>query len=104
MFKKHLFIAILILVAAAVIAGCGAPAAPAPAQPTQAPAAAEPTKAPEAPAAKPVEGAFKMGLLLPGSANDQGWNTMAYNALKQVEKDLGGRSFVRRVEAGSGVV
>ena len=30
-----------------------------------------------------------MGLLLPGSANDQGWNTMAYNALKQVEKDLG---------------
>ena len=42
-----------------------------------------------APAAKPVEGAFKMGLLTPGSVNDQGWNTMAYNALKQVEKDLG---------------
>jgi basic membrane lipoprotein Med (substrate-binding protein (PBP1-ABC) superfamily) len=87
MFKKHLFIALLILVVAAVVAGCAAPAAPA--QPTAAPAAAEPTKAPEAPAAKPVEGKFKMGLLTPGSVNDQGWNTMAYNALKQVEKDLG---------------
>ena len=87
MFKKHLMIVALILVVAALVAGCAAPAAPA--QPTAAPAAAEPTKAPEAPAAKPVEGAFKMGLLLPGSANDQGWNTMAYNALKQVEKDLG---------------
>ena len=65
MFKKHLFIAILILVVAALVAGCAAPAAPAPraAQPTAAPAAAEPTKAPEAPAAKPVEGKFKMGLL-----------------------------------------
>jgi simple sugar transport system substrate-binding protein len=30
-----------------------------------------------------------MGLLVPGSVNDQGWNTMAYNALKRVEKDLG---------------
>jgi basic membrane protein A len=89
MFKKHLFITLLILVVAALFAGCAAPAAPAPAAPTQAPAAAEPTKAPEAPAPAPAAGAFKMGLLLPGSANDQGWNTMAYNALKQVEKDLG---------------
>ena len=102
MFKKHLMIVALILIVAALVAGCAAPAAPAPAAPTQAPAAAEPTKAPEA--EKPVAGAFKMGLLLPGSANDQGWNTMAYNALKQVEKDSGRRGFVRRVEAGSGVV
>ena len=83
MFKKHLFIAVLILVVAVLVAGCGAPAAPAPTRAR----AAEPTAAPEA--AKPAAGAFKMGLLLPGSANDQGWNTMAYNALKQVEKDLG---------------
>ena len=38
---------------------------------------------------RPQRRAFKMGLLSPGSVNDQGWNTMAYNALKQVEKDLG---------------
>ena len=37
MFKKHLFIAILILVVAALVAGCAAPAAPAPAAPTAGP-------------------------------------------------------------------
>jgi simple sugar transport system substrate-binding protein len=86
MFKKHFAIAVLILIVAALIAGCAAPAAPAPA--TQAPAA-EPTKAPEAPAAKPAEGKFKMGLLSPGSVNDQGWNSIAYSALKRVESELG---------------
>ena len=38
---------------------------------------------------RPADGAFKMGLLSPAASNDQGWNTMAYNALKRVEKDLG---------------
>jgi simple sugar transport system substrate-binding protein len=32
---------------------------------------------------------FKMGLLVPGSANDEGWNQIAYNALLQIEKELG---------------
>ncbi|MFN8457073.1 MAG: BMP family protein [Anaerolineae bacterium] len=30
-----------------------------------------------------------MGLLIPGSANDQGWNQIAYDALKRIEKELG---------------
>jgi simple sugar transport system substrate-binding protein len=82
MSRKFLFTVLMVVVALTMIAGCAAPAAQpaAPAAATQAPAA-EPTKAPAA--------AFKMGLLVPGSVNDQGWNTMAYNALKRVEKDLG---------------
>lgn len=82
MSRKSLFTVLMVVVALTMIAGCAAPAAQpaAPAAATQAPAA-EPTKAPAA--------AFKMGLLVPGSVNDQGWNTMAYNALKRVEKDLG---------------
>lgn len=82
MSRKSLFTVLMVVVALTMIAGCAAPAAQpaAPAAATQAPAA-EPTKASAA--------AFKMGLLVPGSVNDQGWNTMAYNALKRVEKDLG---------------
>lgn len=76
MSRKFLFTALLIVVALTMIAGCTPAAAP-----TQAPAAAQPTQAPAAP--------FKMGLLVSGSVNDQGWNTMGFNALKQVEKDLG---------------
>jgi simple sugar transport system substrate-binding protein len=79
MSRKLLLTVLMVVVALTMIAGC-APAA----QPAAAPAA-EPTKAP---AAQPAA-AFKMGLLVPGSVNDQGWNTMAYNALKRVEKDLG---------------
>lgn len=83
MSRKSLFTVLMVIVALTMIAGCAAPAAQpaAPAAATQAPAAA-PTTAPAA-------GAFKMGLLVPGSVNDQGWNTMAFNALKRVEKDLG---------------
>ena len=82
---KRILIILSVLALLGLMAACVAPAAPA-AAPAQ-PAAAEPTKAPEA--AKPAEVKFKMGLLTPGSINDQGWNTMAYNALKRVEKDLG---------------
>ncbi len=86
MSRKFLFTVLMAIVVLTMIAGCAAPAAqPAPAAATQAPAAAaEPTKAPA-----PAAAAFKMGLLSPGSVNDQGWNTMAFNALKRVEKDLG---------------
>lgn len=66
MFRKSLVTVLMALVVLALLAGCAAPAAT------------------PAPAAK-----FKMGLLSPGSVNDQGWNTMAYNALKKVETDLG---------------
>ena len=34
---------------------------------------------------------FKMGLLVPGSVAEEGWNRIAYNALKQVEKQLGAK-------------
>ncbi len=34
---------------------------------------------------------FKMGLLVPGSVAEEGWNRIAYNALKKVEKDLGAK-------------
>jgi basic membrane protein A and related proteins len=94
MSKKSLLTFVMVLVAVALFAGCAAPAAPAAqpaapaaAQPTQAPAAApaQPTAAPQAAAA----GKFKMGLLSPGSVNDQGWNSIAYSALKRVESELG---------------
>ncbi|MCC6146541.1 MAG: BMP family protein, partial [Anaerolineaceae bacterium] len=53
------------------VAACS-PAAPA--APTDAPKKAED---------------FKVGLLSPGPVNDQGWNQMAYDALKQMESKLG---------------
>ncbi|MFC6446739.1 BMP family protein [Shinella zoogloeoides] len=34
---------------------------------------------------------FKMGLLVPGSVAEEGWNKIAYDALKQVEKELGAK-------------
>ena len=35
------------------------------------------------------DGKLKVAILLPGVITDQGWNTLAYNALKTVEKNLG---------------
>ncbi|MGK9283578.1 MULTISPECIES: BMP family protein [Sinorhizobium] len=32
---------------------------------------------------------FKMGLLVPGSISEEGWNRIGFNALKGVEKELG---------------
>jgi len=32
-----------------------------------------------------------MGLLVPGSVAEEGWNRIAYNALKAVEKQLGAK-------------
>lgn len=40
--------------------------------------------------AAPAEGdAFKVGLLSPGSVNDDGWNSIAYEALQRIESELG---------------
>ena len=33
--------------------------------------------------------AFKVGMLLPGSINDQGWNALAHDGLKAIEAELG---------------
>jgi len=32
---------------------------------------------------------FKVGLLTPGSVNDNGWNAIAYDGLQRIKKDLG---------------
>jgi basic membrane lipoprotein Med (substrate-binding protein (PBP1-ABC) superfamily) len=40
----------------------------------------------EAPAAKT---AFRVGLLTPGSINDNGWNAIAYEGLQRIQKELG---------------
>ncbi len=34
---------------------------------------------------------FKMGLLVPGSVSEEGWNRIGYNALKGVEEQLGAK-------------
>lgn len=34
---------------------------------------------------------FKMGLLIPGSVAEEGWNRIAFDALKRVEKELGAK-------------
>lgn len=34
---------------------------------------------------------FRMGLLVPGSVAEEGWNKIAYDALKRVEKELGAK-------------
>ncbi|MBO9629998.1 MAG: BMP family protein [Shinella sp.] len=34
---------------------------------------------------------FKMGLLVPGSIGEEGWNRIAFDALKRVEKELGAK-------------
>lgn len=63
-----LYILTALLLTAILVACAGQPAAPTPAS-----------------QAKP----FKVGLLLPGSANDEGWNQIAYDAFKRIEKELG---------------
>lgn len=41
-------------------------------------------------AASPAEDdVFKVGLLSPGSVNDDGWNNIAYSALQRIEDELG---------------
>ncbi len=37
----------------------------------------------------PVTSNFKVGLLTPGSINDNGWNAIAYEGLLRIQKDLG---------------
>lgn len=72
--KKQLFVISALIIVLSMVTACTA-------QP-----AAQPTTAPEVeqPAA-----AFKAGLLAPGPVNDGGWNQTAYEALKQMETELG---------------
>ncbi|RME84115.1 MAG: BMP family ABC transporter substrate-binding protein [Caldilineae bacterium] len=76
--KKLLLILPLLL--ALVLAACAPPAAPAPAAPA---AGGEE-------AAQPAEEeVFKVGLLSPGSVNDEGWNSIAYHAMLRIQDELG---------------
>jgi basic membrane protein A len=45
----------------------------------------------EQPARRPLPAArpFKVGLLTPGSVNDNGWNAIAYEGLLRIQKELG---------------
>ena len=36
----------------------------------------------------PEPGTFKVGMLLPGSINDQGWNALAHDGLTAIETEL----------------
>jgi simple sugar transport system substrate-binding protein len=67
-------ITFLLLVVIALLAACAAPQQPA-SQPAEQPAPEE-----DAP--------FKVGLLTPGSVNDEGWNQIAYDALLRIEDEL----------------
>jgi basic membrane protein A len=66
-----------ILLSALSVVSCAKPETSVPVAST-APAAAS---APAAP--------FKVGLLTPGSVNDNGWNALAYEGLKKIQSDLG---------------
>ena len=66
---KRIFIPFTLLVVLTVLTACGAPATTLTETPKQ-------------------ETKFKVGLLSPGPVNDQGWNQIAYDALKQMESKL----------------
>lgn len=66
---KRIFTLFALLAIVSMLAACGG--------------AATPTEAPK------EEVKFKVGLLSPGPVNDQGWNQIAYDAIKRMESELG---------------
>lgn len=42
-------------------------------------------------APNPIQGELKVALLTPGSVNDSGWSSIAYEGLKAIEKELGAK-------------
>lgn len=65
---------------------------------SQSPAASS-TSAPQAPAATPTAAKqFKVGLISPGPVHDKGWNELAYQGIKLIEKEMGAK--VSYVEVG----
>lgn len=80
--SRRMFGLLAVLLMASMLVACGGQ----PAQPTQTPAEeSQPTQAPAEGGEKP----FKVGLLCSGPVHDEGWNEMAYNALKRIEEELG---------------
>ncbi len=77
MYKRLILIATLLL--ALVLAACAAPAAPA------APAAAGESAAPAA-----ASGPFRIAIVMPSSTSDLAWSQAMYDALKNVQSEMGG--------------
>jgi basic membrane protein A and related proteins len=93
--KKVKFLFVFIMILTLVLSACApqAPEAPAEEPAAEEPAAEEPAAeepAAEEPAAEePMEdGGMSIAVILPGSADDQGWNTGAVNALEKMA-DMG---------------
>ena len=63
------------VIAALILAACKQSETPAPTQTTSSSGAAAPK--------------MKVGLLTPGSVNDNGWNAIAYEGLQHIQKELG---------------
>ena len=80
MYKRLILIATLLL--ALVLAACAAPAAP-----MAAPAAA-PAGESAAPAA--ASGPFRIAIVMPSSISDLAWSQAMYDALKNVQSEMGG--------------
>lgn len=88
--KKTLALA-LVLVLVFALAACGgaaSSAAPAPSAPA-ASTAAEPDASTADASTATAAADLRIAMLLPGPINDGGWNTMAYEALKEAEATLG---------------
>ncbi|MEI7883866.1 MAG: BMP family protein [Clostridia bacterium] len=79
--KKLLSVALILVLAVSMFAGCAAKTE----TPAETPAATTEAAVTPEPAPVPV----KVGLLLSGPVNDGGWNATAYNGLKAIEKDFG---------------
>ncbi len=47
---------------------------------------------------------FKVGLLSPGPVHDQGWNELAYNSIKLIEKEMGAQVSYVEIEETPSVV
>ena len=86
MSRKGMLVLVVLLISSLLLGACG--------QATQEPAAATSTTAPttaptQAPTKAPAASDTKVAMIMPGSIDDQSWNTGGYNSLMKVKDDLG---------------
>lgn len=87
MFKGRNILGVVLLVALALLVASCVVVAPQPAAEPQAPAAEGSAPQAEAAGASPIEDSIKVAMILPGPIGDQGWNTKAYLALEEYQKE-----------------
>ena len=89
--NKSTLVIALLLIAAMLMAACGAAT---PAAPASAPAAdtAAPAEAPTEAAAPASDGPFKIAFVLPSPVTDLAWGQAMYDSLKSVQAEMGGES------------